>query len=411
MTNLTDAIQLIRQGRKDDARLLLESVLKLDPKNIQAWFWYVETMPTLEKRIQILEVCLKVNPGNPQVLQALQTLRGQQTPQVPPPPAYSSTPTRVDPFTSTYDPEPLESEPAYDDGSSQSATYGLEEDEDYLSAAPSESVFDYDGSQPGKSSKDFYPPPSAASKPAFDWDALEREENVRLGKSSVAIPMPAIETIDEEPARPPARSYPFYTVWFTALFPLDIGAFSSMLDDPEGGTSRAFEWMAITGVITGLLAPFFILRDPDFSTLFNMPEFRSLLGGMNPTTLMIILMAVMAVLSPILNILGLALNGAILNFLAMAFGGNGNFSRTVYAMAAFLAPASLLTSLFTLIPGLQCVAAVLGLYISFLYLRALMAAHDLTTWGAIKTVLAPTVLLFILICLIILVLGMPSLAF
>lgn len=411
MTNLTDAIQLIRQGRKDDARLLLESVLKLDPKNIQAWFWYVETMPTLEKRIQILEVCLKLNPGNPQVLQALQTLRGRQADQAPLPPSYSSAPARVDPFTSTHDPEPLESEPAYDYGSSQSASYGLEEEEDYLSAAPPESVFDYGGSQPSKSSTDFYPQPSAASKPAFDWDALEREENVRRGKSVVEIPLPAIEPIDEEPAPPPARSYPFYTVWLTALFPLDIGAFSSVLDDPDGGTGRAFEWMAITGVITGLLVPLFILRDPDFSTLVNMPEFRSLLGGMNPTTLMIILMAVMAVLSPILSILGLALNGAILNFLAMAFGGNGNFSRTVYAMAAFLAPASLLTSLFTLIPGLQWVGALLGLYMSFLYVRALMAAHDLTTWGAIKTMLAPAVLLFVLGCLINLVFGLTSLAF
>ncbi len=65
MLSLNNAIQLIRQGQKEEARQILEPLLKGEPGNIQAWFWYVETFPTTEKRIQTLEVCLKLNPGNP----------------------------------------------------------------------------------------------------------------------------------------------------------------------------------------------------------------------------------------------------------------------------------------------------------------------------------------------------------
>ena len=89
MLSLSDAIQLIRQGRKEEARQALEPLLRAEPGNITAWFWYVETCSTPEKRIQVLEVCLKMNPGNSKVMQALQTLRNQRSPQTPftsPPP-------------------------------------------------------------------------------------------------------------------------------------------------------------------------------------------------------------------------------------------------------------------------------------------------------------------------------------
>jgi hypothetical protein len=413
MTNLTDAIQLIRQGRKDDARLILEAILKLDTKNIPAWFWYVETLPTLEKRIQMLDVCLRMNPGNPQVLQALQTLRAQASPPSfsSPYPAASSTPARVDPFTSGWqrDPEPPQSTPAYDYGNMQPAASEYESDDYYTSATESESLFDDGSAQPSKSSTDFYPQPSAASKPAFDWDALERE-NAQRAKPTVDIPLPAIEPIEEEP-EPPRRSYPFYVAWFTALIPWDLGAYASVLDDPQGGAGRAFEWMAITGVITGLISPFIIMNNPNFAVLRDTPEFRSLLGNTELTTIMIILMVGMTVLVPLLSILGLALNGAILNFLAMAFGGTGNFSRTVYAQGAYLAPMSLVSTLVTIIPGGQCVGSLLGLYSVVLNVRSLMAAHELTLWGAIKTLIAPAVILFVLGCVFNLVFGLTSLVF
>jgi hypothetical protein len=123
---------------------------------------------------------------------------------------------------------------------------------------------------------------------------------------------------------------------------------------------------------------------------------------------MIILLVAMTILVPIFSILGLALNGAILNFLAVMFGGTGNFSRTVYAQSAYLAPLSLISTLVTAIPGGQCVGSLLGFYSIVLNVRSIMAAQDLKIWGAIKTLLAPGVVMFIFGCILILVLQFTS---
>lgn len=83
MTNLNEATQLISQERKDEARHILETILQANPQDIQAWFWYVETCSTNEQRINLLEICLKANPGNLQVLRALRALQARQCRSAP----------------------------------------------------------------------------------------------------------------------------------------------------------------------------------------------------------------------------------------------------------------------------------------------------------------------------------------
>ena len=50
MSSLNNAIQLIREGRKEEARKILELILRSEPGNIQAWFWYVEACSTTAQR-------------------------------------------------------------------------------------------------------------------------------------------------------------------------------------------------------------------------------------------------------------------------------------------------------------------------------------------------------------------------
>ena len=69
--HLQNAIELVRGGKIEEGRGLLEFILKADPTNIPAWFWYVETWPTTSQRIQVLEACLRCNPNNAQVKQSL----------------------------------------------------------------------------------------------------------------------------------------------------------------------------------------------------------------------------------------------------------------------------------------------------------------------------------------------------
>ncbi|MFZ5908903.1 MAG: hypothetical protein ACOYYU_02680 [Chloroflexota bacterium] len=91
---LKQAARLIRSGQTQPAKTILEGLLKTDPKNITAWFWYAEIFPTVEQRIRVLETCQRFNAGAPQVQQALDALRAKQAREVTPAPAHPQTPSR-----------------------------------------------------------------------------------------------------------------------------------------------------------------------------------------------------------------------------------------------------------------------------------------------------------------------------
>jgi hypothetical protein len=373
MSSLNNAIQLIRQGQKEEARQILESLLTTEPGNIQAWFWYVETCPTLEKRIQALEICLKVNPGNSQVMQALQSLRNQRPPQtsLTPPPAQSPKPAvsqpmpTSTPYSAIYDVEPKNPVP------SSTPTY-FENKPAVTSTAPQQS--------------------SGKQKKAWEEDNVSYVDDSLLSKS-----------------RPAAKSYAFYDVWMTVLASMDIESYENVLNDPEAGAGRAFEWVAYAGIISGLIFPLTLMNNPQFKELMNMPEFNGMFGNMGTTALMVALALVMALFTPILSVIQLAISAGIQNFLAVLFGGNGYFGRTAYALAAYLAPMTILIAVFGIIPLVgQCLTSVVGIYIIILNIRALRAAHSISIWQAIGVMLTPSVILFIFACLLILLAGLPG---
>jgi len=172
MANLNEAVQLIRQGQKDEARRILEPLLKAEPTNIQTWFWYVETCATLEQRIKTLEICLRVNPGNPQALQALQTLQAKQgvaaqTPSqpvaLPPKPAPAPKADDAPDWAYRHMPEPA-AKPAAPIAPP--------------SAFQSTSAFEFDEPEPEPAQPaegGHWQQSWGESKPAFDWDALEKD--------------------------------------------------------------------------------------------------------------------------------------------------------------------------------------------------------------------------------------------
>ncbi|MBN2386219.1 MAG: hypothetical protein JXB85_04310 [Anaerolineales bacterium] len=84
---LQKAIEFIKTGKKEAAQVLLKDLIKGDPHNIPAWFWYIETLSTTEKRLQVLDACLRNNPEHPQVALAIQNLRTRQATGGAPPPS------------------------------------------------------------------------------------------------------------------------------------------------------------------------------------------------------------------------------------------------------------------------------------------------------------------------------------
>ena len=72
---LQQAISLVQSGNVDEARDLLELVLKEDRQNIPAWHWYTQTWPKDTDKIRVWEACLRYNPGNQLAQEALRDLK------------------------------------------------------------------------------------------------------------------------------------------------------------------------------------------------------------------------------------------------------------------------------------------------------------------------------------------------
>jgi tetratricopeptide (TPR) repeat protein len=102
---LAEAIQLIKSGKKHAARVMLERYLQRNPDNIQAWMWEAETFPDDSDKITVLEACLKNNPGDAQVTQALNFLKSRAVPAKSVSPFTTSpfidSPSTSSPFTNT----------------------------------------------------------------------------------------------------------------------------------------------------------------------------------------------------------------------------------------------------------------------------------------------------------------------
>jgi len=77
MTDIEQAISLINQGKKVEAQSILTKVIRSNPRNVPAWFWYVKTLDSSAKRLRVLEICLKLNPGDPEVTKAVEILNAK----------------------------------------------------------------------------------------------------------------------------------------------------------------------------------------------------------------------------------------------------------------------------------------------------------------------------------------------
>ncbi len=72
------AIQLYKSGDVIHARELLTECVRNNPKDVTAWLWLVETLSDNKERLAALRVCLKHNPEETSVKQAIFLLSRQE---------------------------------------------------------------------------------------------------------------------------------------------------------------------------------------------------------------------------------------------------------------------------------------------------------------------------------------------
>lgn len=72
---LLDAIDLIKEDRRDEARELLRSLINEDGNFEEAWLWMAVVVESLDQSSVCLDNVLRVNPKNTQAAGALYRLR------------------------------------------------------------------------------------------------------------------------------------------------------------------------------------------------------------------------------------------------------------------------------------------------------------------------------------------------
>ena len=74
---VSEAIALIRAGKRAKAQEILEPFIEANPHHVEAWLWEAQTWPTVETKSKVLALGLQHNPDNPQLQEALAAITPQ----------------------------------------------------------------------------------------------------------------------------------------------------------------------------------------------------------------------------------------------------------------------------------------------------------------------------------------------
>jgi len=326
--DLDKAIELVQQHEDEKAQSILQGLIRSNPQDLVAWSWYVKSCRTPEKRLEALKVCVKFNPDNMQVLQAIQKLEEKVVIEQP-----SAFPSSSEPSTPEQTPE------AY--------------------------------------------PYTAFAVQTTDTQTTDTQTEVASNSDKLA-------GLDESSGRP----FIWYEVWFRALTQANVDSYTALLRDPLANPGRAYWWVLLAGVVAGLIS----LANPNIIQALN--ELDRTQQGVQEGIFLAVFMLVFVLLSALFSIPSLMIGAAIYNLIAKSFGGSGNFSRTVYLMGAYSAPFSVLITILSIIPLVNCLTIPLSFYGFWLGVTSIQAAHRLNGGRATIVIIVPTLLVLLILCVV-----------
>jgi len=187
------------------------------------------------------------------------------------------------------------------------------------------------------------------------------------------------------PTSPGGASLSWPQVWMRALTQPSVVTYEELIRDPGARPGRAYIWVVVASLIE-----FFVVM------LGQLALVGSFGGDLQDALPMIGLLgsSVLICGAPIvavLSLLALMISAGISQLVAGALGGIGTYSRLVYAIAAYLAPLSIITSVLGLIPFLGvCLIFPLGIYAIVLNVIAIKAVNQFD-WG--KAILSSAAIL------------------
>lgn len=200
-----------------------------------------------------------------------------------------------------------------------------------------------------------------------------------------------------EASQPPAEMPPpqqsFSDIWIKALTQPSVATYEDFVSRPGVSLRRALGWVLVCAfagsifsflgvILTGSFSNLPLDQAPELAELARLPFYLFVCG---------------VPLSAVFAIISLLIVTGITQLVARMLGGTGTFTQLVYAVAAYAAPMSLVTSIVGLVPIVACLNALLGLYGLFLNVVAVKAVHRFD-WG--RAVISSVALLVVIVVLV-----------
>ena len=202
----------------------------------------------------------------------------------------------------------------------------------------------------------------------------------------------------------PASPKSFFQVWMDALTKPNEATFAAMVSSPSAKATTAYLW-----IFVGYLIQFFL------SSLVQGVAMRRILeqygsngqfangfgGGLITAICGAPIIAVIATIF-------FAIGTAVIQWVAKMFGGKGNNGQLAYALAAILAPFSIVAGVFSLLSAIpfvglcfSAIIAIAGLYVLVLEIMAIKGVNQFGWGAAIGSLFVPGLVIgFLCACLV-----------
>lgn len=198
---------------------------------------------------------------------------------------------------------------------------------------------------------------------------------------------------------PEARPDSVFQIWTKALTRPNESTYAELATAPSARSTTAFLWVFVAGLIQFLLS---VLVQRQM--LNNFQQYGIDLGDLGSRSgvgaVLVSLICVAPVLAG-LSTLFFAIWVGIVQWLAKMFGGTGTYEQLAYALAAIVAPYSIVTGIMTLLAAIPyvglCFSLLLflaGLYIIVLQVMAIKGVNRVSWGAAIGAFLIPGLVVF-----------------
>ena len=207
--------------------------------------------------------------------------------------------------------------------------------------------------------------------------------------------------MESPPLEEPGKALSWSEVWTSALLRPSLETYERILNDPDASPNRAYLWVFICALI-GYLISFFLGLALSALGVTSFADLGALVG-FSAITLICCLPVAGA-----LAVIGLAIGAAVTQFIAGLLGGEGSYSRLVYAYGAYTAPLSLVSGLVSSIPFVNlCLGIPLLIYGIVLNVISVNAVNRFG-WGRsiVAALIIPIVIMLIVPCAVIAVLAL-----